>query len=54
MAEKPQRKTTKRKRRRWHRPEVKSGRLFESNSLACNKSPTEPREECDQGPFQTS
>lgn len=40
MAEKVQRKTAKpaRKRRQWQRPQVKSGQLFEANSLACGKN----------------
>jgi len=38
MAEKVQRKTTKpARKKRWQTPKVKSGRLFESNSLACGK-----------------
>jgi hypothetical protein len=42
MAEKVQRKTPKSPRKRqWQRPRVKSGRLFESNSLACTKVVTE-------------
>jgi hypothetical protein len=39
MAEKVQRKVPKSPRKRqWQRPRVKSGKLFESNSLACNKT----------------
>ena len=38
MAEKVQRKTPKSPRKRqWQRPRIKSGRLFETNSLACAK-----------------
>lgn len=39
MAEKTPRKplATKRKKKTWASPRVKSGRLFESNSLACGK-----------------
>ncbi len=38
MAEKVQRKTPKSPRKRqWQRPRIKSGRLFETNSLACGK-----------------
>jgi hypothetical protein len=40
VAEKNQRKPAgkARKKKPWESPRVKSGRLFESNSLACNKS----------------
>jgi len=39
MADKPQsRKTDKKRKTRWVRPAVRSGRLFESNSLSCGKS----------------
>jgi len=50
MADKPNRKTNRPPpKRRWHRPQVKTGQLFESNSLACGK--THPAtEECG---FQT-
>jgi len=55
MAEKSTRKPTPpRRKRQWRRPQVKSGQLFESNSLACNKSPTMPNEECMTVGFQTS
>ena len=39
MAEKQPRKppAPKRKKKTWESPRVKSGRLFESNSLACGK-----------------
>jgi hypothetical protein len=39
VAEKTSRKpqTNKRKKKTWASPRVKSGRLFESNSLACSK-----------------
>jgi hypothetical protein len=41
MAEKSTRKPGRPKAKRpWRRPEVKTGQLFESNSLACGK--TEP------------
>ena len=47
MAEKVQRKTPKSPRKRqWQRPRVKSGRLFESNSLACGKVFTTGDETC--------
>jgi hypothetical protein len=35
-------------RRRWEKPRVDSGQLFESNSLACSKSGPQV-EECLQG-----
>ncbi|HVZ75447.1 MAG TPA: hypothetical protein VHJ20_23890 [Polyangia bacterium] len=39
MANKRQRKPEpKRKKKTWESPRVKSGRLFEANSLACGKS----------------
>lgn len=39
MADKAQRKTQKPKTKKtWETPRVKSGQLFESNSLACGKS----------------
>jgi len=41
-------------KRQWRRPQVKSGQLFESNSLACGKSPAMPNEECQMVGFQTS
>jgi len=52
MAEKSTRKTTRPKSKRpWRRPQVKSGQLFESNSLACGKTPQEAgmRDECGAG-----
>jgi hypothetical protein len=55
VADKSTRKPTRPARKRqWQRPRVKTGQLFESNSLACNKSPSDPREECQMGPFQQS
>lgn len=39
MAEKSQRKAPiKAKKKPWEKPRVKSGRLFERNSLACGKN----------------
>ncbi len=35
-------------RRRWEKPRIESGQLFESNSLACSKSGPQI-EECLQG-----
>ena len=54
MAEKSTRKTTRPKSKRpWRRPQVKSGQLFESNSLACGKS-APINEECGvQNPLQS-
>jgi hypothetical protein len=49
MAEKVQRKTPKSPRKRqWQRPRIKSGRLFESNSLACGKNFVIDQEGCGQ------
>ena len=40
MPEKPQRKRPPRRPKRvWEPPRVKTGKLFESNSLACGKGP---------------
>ncbi len=39
MADKPPRKPTRAAAKKpWQRPQIKSGRLFESNSLACGKN----------------
>jgi uncharacterized OB-fold protein len=47
MAEKVQRKTPKpARKRRWQPPKVKSGQLFESNSLACGKVFSTGNEDC--------
>jgi len=55
MAEKSSRKPNRpAPKRPWRRPQIKSGPLFESNSLACNKSPSMPNEQCMLGPFQQS
>ena len=54
MAEKPDRKPSRPRKRQWHRPQVKTGQLFESNSLACGKTPSAPNEQCMMGPFQQS
>jgi hypothetical protein len=56
MGEKVQRKTAKPRKRQWQRPQIKSGKLFESNSLACLKNPASPDagEECQlQGAAQS-
>ena len=54
MAEKSDRKPRRPRKRQWHRPQVKTGQLFESNSLACGKTPSAPNEQCMMGPFQQS
>lgn len=44
MAEKRTRKAPpKGKKKTWASPRVKSGQLFESNSLACTKTPPSPQ-----------
>jgi hypothetical protein len=49
VAEKKPRKTPpKRAKKTWQSPRVKSGQLFESNSLACLKIPNDPNEGSDQ------
>ena len=51
MAEKTSRKTPPPPKRPWRRPQVKTGQLFESNSLACGKvfTPAQPpMDQCDQ------
>lgn len=50
MPDKP-RKASRRKKP-WERPKVKTGHLFESNSLACGKS-SPGHEECLQNPTQS-
>jgi len=30
----------------WQRPQIKSGKLFESNSLACGKNPSVNQDQC--------
>jgi len=54
VAEKSDRKPSRPRKRQWHRPQVKTGQLFESNSLACGKTPSAPNEQCMMGPFQQS
>jgi hypothetical protein len=50
MAEKLPRKPAKpARKRRWQPPKIKSGQLFEANSLACGKSTAAPQDECFQG-----
>jgi hypothetical protein len=53
VAEKPARKpTTPGKKRKWERPRIKSGHLFESNSLACGKNAPQI-EQCIQNPVMS-
>jgi hypothetical protein len=48
MATKPQRDRPPRPpKKQWQRPRIKSGQLFESNSLACGKN-SPMTEECQQ------
>jgi len=47
MTTKPQRKPPRTPRKPWRRPQIKSGKLFESNSLACGKN-TPATDECTQ------
>ena len=50
MAKKTPRKTQpKGKKKRWEAPRIKSGQLFESNSLACGKD-NDGTEQCQQIP----
>ena len=46
MAEKTPRKSARPGKKTWQRPRIRSGKLFESNSLACGKNT--PIEECMQ------
>jgi len=48
----PTKKAATRRRKPWQRPRVKSGRLFESNSLSCNKLPADQM--CQESPPVTS
>jgi hypothetical protein len=50
VAEKSDRKPSRPRKRQWHRPQVKTGQLFESNSLACGKTIPDPNEPCQQMP----
>lgn len=49
MADKPKRKPERSAKKTWQRPRIKSGRLFESNSLACGKNGP-GMEQCEQIP----
>ncbi len=53
MAEKPQQRKPPRRKKAWQRPRVKTGQLFESNSLACLKNDIGMEQCADQG-FTTS
>ncbi len=49
VANKPKRKPTGPAKKVWQKPRIKSGRLFESNSLACGKNGP-GMESCEQFP----
>lgn len=51
MADKTPRKTPpdKAKKRPWQSPRIKTGQLFESNSLACGKVPGTGESQCEPG-----
>jgi len=53
MTQKAPRKPTRPGKKAWQRPQIKSGKLFESNSLACGKNPSVGQEACMQF-FQVS
>jgi hypothetical protein len=53
VAEKTDRKPSRPRKRPWQRPQVKTGQLFESNSLACGKAITMPNDMCQQIPQQS-
>jgi len=38
VADKSKRKSARPAKKAWQKPRIKSGRLFESNSLACGKN----------------
>ena len=50
MAEKTDRKQNRPRKRAWHRPQVKTGQLFESNSLSCGKHISNAVDQCQQMP----
>ena len=53
MAEKNARKPAPPvKKRKWERPQIKTGHLFESNSLACGKNGPQI-EQCIQNPVMS-
>lgn len=37
-------------RKKWSRPAIRTGKLFEVNSLACGKGVVTPTETCSQNP----
>lgn len=49
MADKPKRNPDRPAKKTWQKPRIKSGRLFESNSLACGKNGP-GQEMCEQIP----
>jgi len=53
VVEKSDRKPSRPRKRQWHRPQVKTGQLFESNSLACGKAITDIVDQCQQMPQQS-
>jgi hypothetical protein len=53
VAEKTDRKPSRPRKRAWQRPQVKTGQLFESNSLACGKAISMPNDMCQQIPQQS-
>lgn len=50
MPPKNPRKPTRPGKKSWQRPRIKSGRLFESNSLACGKNGPGLGGDCDNFP----
>jgi hypothetical protein len=48
VGERPQQRKPPKRKKTWQRPRIKSGQLFESNSLSCGKTPAElgMKEEC--------
>jgi len=53
MAEKaPPRASSTLRKKKWERPSIKTGHLFESNSLACGKSGPE-LDQCIQNPVSS-
>lgn len=53
MTKNSPRKPARPGKKAWQRPHIKSGKLFESNSLACGKNPSVGGEQCAQF-FQVS
>jgi hypothetical protein len=46
MTKNSPRKPARPGKKAWQRPQIKSGRLFESNSLACGKNPSINQDQC--------